>query len=342
MSFFDLNFLDLLIVAVLFLYVLEGFEVGFIAGALDLLSFVVSFVAGLKFYSYIGVYLSHAFLIPVGFSNAIGFFVLAIGCEVALAMLLRRTIGKMYHRFVQKTDEGIRSKKNINVSSATIVSLNRFLGVVPGICNAFIISSFLLSVVLAVPFSSALKQAISSSKLAQPMIIATQTIEGKLNSVFGPAISDTLNFLTVKPQGDEQIALNFKTTAVSVNEDAEEAMLQAVNKERATKGLSALVFDNKLQQVAREHSRDMFARGYFSHYTPEGVSPFDRMVNARLAFTFAGENLALAPNVPLAMQGFMQSPGHKANILSESFRKIGIGAIDGGIYGIMFSQEFTD
>ncbi|MBI3380168.1 CvpA family protein [Candidatus Gottesmanbacteria bacterium] len=79
-----------------------------------------------------------------------------------------------------------------------------------------------------------------------------------------------------------------------------------------------------------------------SHYNPEGQSPFDRMDKAGIHFTSAGENLALAPNVELAHQGLMNSPGHRRNILSPDFGKVGIGAIDGGIYGEMFVQEFTD
>ena len=86
----------------------------------------------------------------------------------------------------------------------------------------------------------------------------------------------------------------------------------------------------------------MFARGYFSHYTPEGLSPFDRMAQTDVSYTYAGENLALAPNVTVAMQGLMQSPGHRANILFPNFGKLGVGVIDGGIYGQMYCQEFTD
>jgi uncharacterized protein YkwD len=86
----------------------------------------------------------------------------------------------------------------------------------------------------------------------------------------------------------------------------------------------------------------MFKTGYFSHYTPEGLSPFDRMTEADIIFTYAGENLALAPSEALAMKGLMQSPGHKANILSNNFHRVGIGVLDGGIYGEMFCQEFTD
>ncbi|MBA3723897.1 MAG: hypothetical protein H0W89_03300 [Candidatus Levybacteria bacterium] len=119
-------------------------------------------------------------------------------------------------------------------------------------------------------------------------------------------------------------------------------MFRLVNTERAKAGLNLVSFDNSLRDVAREHSDDMFSRGYFSHQSLEGLSPFDRMEDAGIDFAYAGENLALAPSTPLAMQGLMNSRGHRDNILSPNFNKIGIGVIDGGIYGKMYSQEFSN
>jgi uncharacterized protein YkwD len=119
-------------------------------------------------------------------------------------------------------------------------------------------------------------------------------------------------------------------------------MFTMLNTERTRIGLPPLVFDNALRNVARAHSDDMFKKGYFSHQSLDGRSPFDRMDDAGIKFIYAGENLALAPSTPLAMQGLMNSTGHRANILSPHFNKIGIGVIDGGIYGKMYSQEFSN
>ena len=166
--------------------------------------------------------------------------------------------------------------------------------------------------------------------------------EKQLNSIFGGALNETLNFMTVKPEGKELVNLRFTVKDGSVDAEAEQEMFRRVNTERAKAGLQFLEFDNSLRDVARAHSDDMFRRGYFSHYTPEGLSPFDRMNNAHITYTYAGENLALAPSTQLAMQGLMNSPGHRANILSVNFGKVGIGVIDSGIYGEMFCQEFTD
>lgn len=115
-----------------------------------------------------------------------------------------------------------------------------------------------------------------------------------------------------------------------------------VNAQRVNQGLAPLTISTSLSDLALAHSDDMFKRGYFSHYTPEGLSPFDRMEKARISYQYAGENLALAPSTQLAMQGLMNSPGHRANILNPNFHQIGIGVIDGGIYGKMYTQEFTN
>jgi len=86
----------------------------------------------------------------------------------------------------------------------------------------------------------------------------------------------------------------------------------------------------------------MFARGYFAHVTPEGVDPFTRMREAKVSFLTAGENLALAPTLQIAHTGLMNSPGHRENILRPSFGRVGIGIMDGGLHGLMISQEFRN
>ena len=86
----------------------------------------------------------------------------------------------------------------------------------------------------------------------------------------------------------------------------------------------------------------MFARGYFAHDTPEGRDPFDRMRAAEVRFLTAGENLALARSVQIAHTGLMNSPGHRANILRPEFGRVGIGIMDGGMRGLMVTQNFRN
>jgi uncharacterized protein YkwD len=124
--------------------------------------------------------------------------------------------------------------------------------------------------------------------------------------------------------------------------DLEARMLELLNKERVAAGLKPFAPDPELTEVARLHSADMFTRGYFAHDTPEGRDPFDRIREAKVHFVTAGENLALAPTVQVAHTGLMNSPGHRANILHPQFGRVGIGIMDGGIRGLMVTQNFRN
>lgn len=326
---FGLNLLDIIILIILAFYALEGYSAGFLASFFDFISFVLSFFLGLKFYRFLGLIFISYFSIPKGFANALGFFLTAFIAEIIFALVSR----KIHNDIVLWT----KSKKGNE-----LWQINKLLGFLPGLASALLLISFILTIIISLPFSPLLKKTVYDSKIASTLILKTAGIEQKLNDVFGGAINETINFLTIQPQSDESISLNFRVNDLKTDQNSEEKMLKLVNKERELRGFLPLVMDEKLRNAARAHSKDMFKRGYFSHYTPEGLSPFDRMGSADISFIYAGENLALAPNVDMAMQGLMNSPGHKANILSPNFGKIGIGVMDGGIYGEMFSQEFTN
>lgn len=334
-----LNGLDILILIVLLLYAVEGYAAGFFGELFDLVSFLLSFIIGLKFYSLLGPVLSQLFGLPPGFAKAGAFFLLAFISELLVMLFLRKLF---FHARARIGTQLNLSDRPVSMRAVYIEWADRVFGMGLGVCSALVLLSFFLTLLLSLPFSPFLKQTIAKSKIGNRLVANTQGVEKTITNVLGGAVNETLTFLTVKPEGDETVNLRFTTTNVHVDALAEAQMLMLVNKERAKVGLEPLVMDEKLQAVARSHSRDMFARGYFSHYTPEGLSPFDRMANANITYEYAGENLALAPNVEVAMEGLMNSPGHKANILSPNFKRVGIGGIDGGIYGQMFSQEFTD
>lgn len=117
-------------------------------------------------------------------------------------------------------------------------------------------------------------------------------------------------------------------------------MWQLVNMERTSRGLNALQIHPGLVKLARMKSQDMITHNYFSHQSPTYGSPFDMMRREGISYRFAGENLAGAPTVERAHTALMNSPGHRANILNPNFTHIGIGIIDGGMFGKMFTQMF--
>jgi uncharacterized protein YkwD len=267
---------------------------------------------------------------PVGFAHAASFFLIAFLGEIVINILFR---------YLLRYFPTFHSHRRVFRFFGTI---DHFLGIIPGSVSAFIVLSFLLTVIVSLPSSPLVKRLVTGSNIGSKLIANTSLFESRLNDIFGGALNETLNYITVEPQSNEVVDLHFKVRDGTVEVDAEEQMLTTVNREREANGLQPVIMDMQLRKLARSHSLDMFQRGYFSHYTPDGLSPFDRMNAANIEYTYAGENLALAPSTDLAMQGLMNSPGHRANILNPNFNKIGIGAIDGGIYGIMFSQEFTN
>ena len=325
-----LNWIDILILVVLIFYSIQGYLLGFLLALIDFISFALSFVLGIFLYGFVANLLVKFFSIPQGFANAIGFFIVAVLFEILFSLLIKFFISGLP---ILHLDE----KKNQLLKTG-----NKILGVVPGFFSGLLLCAFISSLIITLPFSLFLKHSVSNSKIGGVLVANTQGFAKDWQMVFGGAVNDTLSFLTVEPKSNELVSLNFKTDKISVDSASEQNMFTDVNKERTSRGISALEVSVNLTKIAESHCSDMFKRGYFSHYTPEGLSPFDRMTEADIMFTYAGENLALAPSVDLTMKGLMQSPGHKANILSTNFHRIGVGVIDGGIYGEMFCQEFTD
>ena len=117
-----------------------------------------------------------------------------------------------------------------------------------------------------------------------------------------------------------------------------------VNAERRAQALPDLVHDPELRVVARLHSQDMVTRSFFSHTNPDGMSPFDRLAARSIRFRSAGENIAwnrgYADPAATAVNGWMGSSGHRANILSTSFTHAGMGVAESPDGGWYFTQVF--
>lgn len=119
-------------------------------------------------------------------------------------------------------------------------------------------------------------------------------------------------------------------------------ILQLVNQERSKAGLGSLQYANDVAKVAQLKSEDMVKNNYFDHTSPTYGSPFTMMDQYGINYTFAGENIAAGYSTAKAvMEGWMNSPGHRANILNPNYKEIGIGIAKGGDYGIYYTQMFV-
>ncbi|WP_097868911.1 sigma-70 family RNA polymerase sigma factor [Streptomyces sp. rh34] len=115
---------------------------------------------------------------------------------------------------------------------------------------------------------------------------------------------------------------------------------ELVNAERAKEGCGPVTVNDQLNTAAQRHSADMEARNYFSHTSQDGRNPGDRITAAGYQWSTYGENIAKGQRTPAeVMQSWMDSPGHRANILNCSFKEIGVGKQDSG-GGPVWTQVF--
>ena len=122
----------------------------------------------------------------------------------------------------------------------------------------------------------------------------------------------------------------------------EQEVFELVNKVRVENGLHTLKWAEDLAEIARAHCADMINRGFFSHTNPDGESPFDRLKNNGIAYRSAAENIAYGQkDAQEVMNSWMNSSGHRANILSKTVKEIGIGAVKNTRGTIYWTQMFV-
>ena len=319
-----INPIDVLLAIVILLSVLNGYRRGFIHGVFDLAGWALSLLAALRYYQPVALWFGPRIdLWSEVWDQPIAFVLVAVVVGVIVQIIGYWLLGSL--------PEDIHERR-----------FNQLFGVLPGFINGLILVAIISALLLAVPLSESLSERTRDSALVNRLAVYAERLENQLRPVFAEAISRSLNLLTIRPDSNERVTLPFKVEQTRPRPDLEKRMLDLVNQERQAAGLQPLAPDPELTEVARRHSADMFARGYFAHDTPEGLSPFDRMRAANVRFVTAGENLALAPTIPVAHTGLMNSPGHRANILRPQFGRVGIGVMDGGMRGLMVSQEFRN
>lgn len=315
---------DVLLVLFVLLGALRGWREGFLLGTLGLARLVGGFLVGLRFYSPVAAWLGERFSLDDPWAAPVAFLLLFALTGLAVGLL-----GTLLLRRLPARAHGWRA--------------NRLLGLVPGALNGLVTAGVLAALALTLPLPTNLRANVRESLLANTLAGYAERVEAALRPVFADATRQTLNTLTpVRPESGERVSLPFRVQDAPPAPDLEREMLRLVNEERARAGLDPLAPDPELREVARRHSADMFARGYFAHVSPEGDTPFDRISEANIRYLTAGENLALASTLPLAHTGLMNSPGHRANILRPQFGRVGIGILDGGVRGLMVTQLFRN
>lgn len=144
----------------------------------------------------------------------------------------------------------------------------------------------------------------------------------------------------------ENISYAIYKTNTNIEEDIailteeEQETLNLINEYRKQNNLEELKPISKLQEVAEIKAKDLVENEYFSHTSERLGTPFEMLKTNGIDYILAGENLAGNINAKRAVQAWINSPTHKANILDKDFKYTGISVIDSPIYGKVFVQIF--
>jgi uncharacterized membrane protein required for colicin V production len=211
---------------------------------------------------------------------------------------------------------------------------------------------FLLTVLVTLaslsPLPPAVDDAIASSRISR----ALSNPDGAPQAAFGRLAGDRIvaTLLTLhRLFGDRRVIIG-PDDAIEIPaarpEDlrrdigAANEIFSRVNRARVDAGLAPLAWSEPLAEVALLHARDMYLGGFFSHTSPTTGGLAERLRAAAIPYRIAGENLALAATPSDVHRGLMESPGHRANILGEEYRRVGIAVVSGRL-GLMTVQVFT-
>lgn len=317
-----MNYIDLILLAIAAFLIWTDYRRGFILSALMLLTWVGSLVSAFIAYAPLSSILLRLAPSLNYWADPLSFLIALIVSRLILELLSSDIV----QRVPLKTHRHM---------------LNKILGVIPGMVNALIWAALLATMFLLTPLTK-ISTETHESKFSAVLVSKVSWLQNELSPVFSEGLNKIARKTTIESSNEETIKLPFTTKNNKTRPDLAAEMLVLINKERTHRGLNTLKADPELTAVALQHSGDMLARGYFSHYTPEGLSPFDRINKAKVRFITAGENLALAPNLDQAHTGLMNSPGHRANILNRGFGRVGIGILDAGIRGLMITQNFRN
>ena len=316
-----MNVIDIILLVVFLLTVWGGVARGFFAGTAGMISWIGSLLITFALHGYVTNFFETYIIVGI-WAMPVAFVLTLLVTSILFSLLM----GRVLSTIPQKTQEH---------------RLNAIFGIVPGIIMGILYATILATLLLLLPLSDSLTGQTRESKIAERLTNGLGWIERPFSSGLD-AVNRSINRMTINPESSESISLPFLVENAKPRPDLESQMLDLINEERAEKNLPALTLDEKLTPVARQHSEDMFARGYFSHISPEGATPFDRIRAANIRFLAAGENLAIAQTLSLAHTGLMDSPGHRANILRSTYGRVGIGILDGGIHGLMVTQVFRN
>lgn len=160
------------------------------------------------------------------------------------------------------------------------------------------------------------------------------------SNYIGAASSKYIKLVYPNSSNNQNSSVGSTNTTTSQLTADEQEVFDLINAKRVANGLPSLKIDDELQNVARIKAKDMVDNNYFSHNSPTYGSPFDMIKKFGISYKTAGENIAGNSSNSGAVNAWMNSEGHRANILNSSFNYTGVGVVKSPKYGKVYVQMF--
>ena len=305
----------------------RGWLRGFVKELLDLVGLVLGLVVAFRVSAPLGDFISDRFDVTPEWAR--------IGAGIALFLIVSTALATAAHHIAK-----LMRLPGLNLA-------NRLAG--SGFALAWGIALILVvaSVLRALPMPSAVNEQLDDSVVVTALASPESPTQQVFQRVVGDEVLDTLLALgpligdrNVVLEGDDSIAIPpAPADELTPDPAAADDVYLLVNRARSETGAPPLAWSDALAEVAMGHAMDMYTNGFVSHVSPTTGTVGDRVRAARIPLSVIGENLALAATPRAVHSGFMESDGHRANILRASFDRVGVAAVDGPL-GLMVVQVF--
>src|SRR5688500_174335 len=241
----DLNWPDLLVLAIVVFSAWTATRRGFVSVTLSLLRFFLTLFVGFTFYPYVAILLSRQFGWPLLWSRPAGFILLFVLVGLLFGFV-ERLVVKLFGERLQ-TSRG-----------------NRLLAVLPGGLQGLLTAAVILTVLARFPLAGTMLRDIRTSPTGSALTSAALAVERPLDNIFGPAALEAQRLTPARPPAQpgetssESVQLPFTVDEAEVDPTTEEEMLELVNRERTSQGLVPLEMDPELRILARSYADEMF------------------------------------------------------------------------------------
>lgn len=258
-----MNYIDIILLLIMAVCIWLNYQRGFIISSLHLIAWIGSLGISFLVYELLNTVLLKVFPWLIFWAPPLSFMLILVFSRWGLDSLADRILDnipqKIHHYLI-----------------------NKITGIIPGIVNGLIWAALLATFFMLAPLTK-FSQQTRDSKLGEDLVTKVSWLESKLSPIFSEALNRTVRKTTLEEKNGT-VKLPYIVTHPTPRPDLEAEMLALVNGERKKMGLGLLKFDPEVTVTARKHSADMFLRGYFSHYTPEGIDPFGRMRKDKIRF----------------------------------------------------------